>query len=175
MNNDGPLWRSLALAGLIFAGAVAPAAAAQADIDFLGSYLGDWKGRGQLQGANTETVVCKLNLSPANNNTKINYSGRCAVAGNNLAVNGTVAYIDAKRRYEAVMTSNASFTGTAIGQRKGNGVIFDLREKERDEAAQRDMTITSSISLIGNSILVEFLVIDDATGDSIRAIVPFSK
>ncbi|KFL25292.1 hypothetical protein JP74_19940 [Devosia sp. 17-2-E-8] len=90
-------------------------------------------------------------------------------------MNGTVAYVDAKRRYEAVMTSNASFTGTAIGQRQGNGVVFNLREKERDEAAKRDMTITSSISLIDNTIYVEFLVVDDATGDTIRASVPFAK
>jgi len=175
MNKNGPLWRALALAGLMVGGAAAPAMAGQADIDFLGSYLGNWKGRGQLQGANTETVVCKLSLSAANNNTKINYSGRCTLAGNNLAVNGTVAYIDAKRRYEAVMTSNASFTGTAIGQRQGNGVVFNLREKERDEAAKRDMTITSSISLLDNAISVEFLVVDDATGDTIRASVPFTK
>lgn len=175
MSNTGPLWRALALAGLIVAGSAAPSLAAQADIEFLGSYLGNWKGRGQLQGANTETVVCKLNLSPANNNTKINYSGRCTLAGSNLAVNGTVAYVDEKRRYEAVMTSNASFTGVAVGQKQGNGVVFSLKERERDEAQKRDMTITAGISLLNDAIMVEFLVIDDATGDTIKAKVPFSK
>ena len=57
MSNNGPLWRALALAGLMAGGAPAPVLAAQADIDFLGSYLGDWKGRGKLQGANRAARV----------------------------------------------------------------------------------------------------------------------
>lgn len=175
MSNNGPLWRALALAGLMAGGAPAPVLAAQADIDFLSSYLGDWKGRGKLQGANTETVVCKLSLSAANNNTKINYAGRCTLAGNNLAVNGTVAYVDAKRRYEAVMTSNAAFTGVAVGQKQGNGVVFSLRERERDAAHNQTLAITAGISLLDNSILVEFLIVDEATGDTIKATVPFTK
>jgi len=164
-----------AFAGLLLAlGIGAPKIAAQADIALLQDYLGDWRGRGKLSGANTETVVCKLNLSNGND-TKINYAGRCAIAGTNLSINGTLAYIDEKRRYEAIMTSNAAFTGVAIGRKQGNGVVFNLKEREKDEAKQQDMTITAGIALLNGAIDVEFRVVDEKTGDIITAKVPFAK
>lgn len=174
MNCIGSLARAIALAGLLVsAGAVAtPALAATAEIEMLKSYLGNWKGKGTLTGANTETVVCKLALT-AGNDDKINYSGRCTLAGSNLAVNGTLAYIVSKKRYEAAMTSNATFTGIAVGKRQGNGVVFNLRERDTTEG--QDMTISADISLNGGAINVAFHVVDNKTGNSIRAKVPFAK
>ena len=62
----GPVSRGIALAGLLFSGAsVAPAVAAPADVALLQSYIGDWRGRGTLVGANSETVVCRLSLTQA--------------------------------------------------------------------------------------------------------------
>jgi len=176
MNISGPTRRALTAAGLVVSMAVssAPAFAAQADIDFLKDYLGDWRGRGTLTGANTETVVCKLNLS-SGNDTKINYAGRCVLAGSNLAINGTLAYIDAKRRYEAVMTSNAAFTGTAIGRKQGNGVVFNLRQREKDDADKQDLDITAGISLLNGRISVDFRVVEVKSGGTITATVPFSR
>lgn len=165
----GPLTRAAALVSVLFS--AGPVFAGQADIDLLKSYLGNWKGRGTLVGANTESVTCKLTLS-AGNNQKINYSGRCAMAGSNLSINGTLAYVDAAKRYEAVMTSNASFSGVAIGRRQGDGVVFNL--KERDRSDNQDMAITAGIALQGGKIKVDFLVIDAKTGDQITATIPFS-
>ena len=174
MMNFGPLSRAVALAGLMVTGsaAISPALAAPADVALLKSYLGDWRGRGTLTGAETETVVCRLSMKDGNDD-KINYSGRCTIAGSNLAINGTIAYIDASRRYEAAMTSNANFSGIAVGQKRGNGLIFNLRERELDEG--RDVTITAQIELNGGAIDVAFNVVYDETGESLRAQVPFSK
>jgi hypothetical protein len=175
----GPLSRGLALAGLfsamLFSGALVagPALAAKADIALLQSYIGSWKGKGVLVGAEKETVVCRLSLSQGNQD-KVNYSGRCSMAGTNVAVNGTLAYIDAKRRYEAAMTSNVTFSGTAIGQKSGSGIVFNLRENGADEKGN-DLTVTAQIALTPNKINVEFNVVFNKTGDTIQATVPFTK
>lgn len=172
-----PLLRCVALAGLFAASPVAltPALAAKADVELLKSYIGDWRGRGALVGAESETVVCKLALSPGNAD-KVNYSGRCALAGTNLAVNGTLAYNDSARRFEAAMTSNVTFSGLAVGKKQGDGIIFNLKERNKDEEGN-DLTVTAAIALknSGKSIIVEFQVVFNATGDTLKASVPFTK
>ncbi|RYE54788.1 MAG: hypothetical protein EOP20_11340 [Hyphomicrobiales bacterium] len=170
----GPLSRTLALAGLFSVALFsAPAMAAKADVELLQSYIGQWKGRGQLVGAESETVVCRLTLSPGNQD-KVNYAGRCSMAGTALSVNGTLAYNDGARRYEAAMTSNATFNGLAVGKKSGNGVVFNLKERAADEEG-RDMTITAQIALNSGKISVQFNVVFNATGDMLKASVPFTK
>ena len=170
----GPLSRTLALAGLFSVALFsAPAMAAKADIELLQSYIGQWKGRGQLVGAESETVVCRLTLSPGNQD-KVNYAGRCSLAGTNLSVTGTLAYNDSANRYEAAMTSNATFNGLAVGKKSGNGVIFNLRERGEDEEGN-DMTISAQIALNSGKINVQFNVVFNASGDQLRASVPFTK
>lgn len=171
----GPLSRTVALAGLLVsmgAGA-APALAAPADVALLKSYIGDWRGRGTLTGAETETVVCRLSLKDGNDD-KVNYSGRCTLAGSNLAINGTLAYIDASRRFEAAMTTNATFTGIAVGQKRGRGLLFNLRERDKDEEG-KEVSITADIMLTDEAIDVAFEVVYVETGESLRAEVPFTK
>jgi hypothetical protein len=170
----GPLSRLVALAGLLSAMLLAaPAMAAKADVALLQSYIGSWKGKGVMIGAERETVVCRLTLSQGNQD-KVNYAGRCSLAGTNVGVNGTIAYIDGKRRYEAAMTSNMTFSGTAIGQKSGGGLVFNLKEKAADEEGN-DLTVTAQIALNSGKINVEFNVVFNATGDMIRASVPFTK
>lgn len=169
------LARAFALAATLLAGGLstAPAFAAAADIALLKEYLGDWKGRGTLSGANTETVVCRMSLKDGNQD-KVTYSGRCTLAGTQLSINGTIAFVDASNRYEAVMTSNATFTGTAVGRKKGKTIVFDLKEREKDEDGN-EMDITASLVLAGGQIDVRFQVVFTETGDMLRAAVPFRK
>lgn len=169
------LTRALALAGVIASAGLsaAPAFAGPAEITLLKSYIGDWRGRGTLIGANKESVVCRLSLSQGNQD-KVNYSGRCTLAGTNLSVAGTIAYIDASRRYEAAMTSNATFTGIAVGQKRGGGLVFNLREREEDEEG-KPMNISAQITLNGDAIGVTFDVVYVESGDSLRAEVPFTR
>jgi len=171
----GPLSRTVALAGLLIATPMvaAPAFAAKADVDLLKSYVGEWKGRGTLVGAETESVVCRLSLSEGNTD-KVNYSGRCSLAGTSLSVNGTLAYNDAKKQYEAAMTSNVTFSGLAIGKKQGDGIVFNLKERDTDEQGN-DMTITAAITLKTEKINVDFSVLFNASGDMLKASVPFNK
>ncbi len=175
MTTLGPLTRAAALAGLLLSAAAgfAPVAAAPADVALLKSYIGEWRGRGTLYGASQETVVCRLSLTQGNQD-KVNYNGRCALAGTNLSVAGTLAYVDASRRFEAAMTSNATFTGIAVGQKRGSGLIFNLRERDQDEEG-KDLNISAQIHLNAEAIQVTFEVVYVESGDSLRAEVPFSR
>ena len=175
MTDLGPLSRAVALAGLMFSGAaaLAPAYAAPADVALLKSYIGDWRGRGVLIGANTETVVCRLSLTEGNED-KVNYNGRCTLAGTQLSVAGTMAYVEANRRFEAAMSSNATFTGVAVGQKRGGGLVFNLRERDEDEEG-KELSISAQISLKDDAIEVVFEVVYVESGDSLRAEVPFSR
>ena len=175
MTTFGPLTRALALAGLLVSAgaAIGPAMAAPADIALLKSYIGEWRGRGVLIGASQESVVCRLSLSQGNQD-KVNYNGRCTLAGTNLSVAGTMAYIEANRRYEAVMSTNATFNGVAIGQKRGQNLIFNLRERDKDEEG-KDLAISAQIQLSQEAIQVVFEVVYVESGDSLRAEVPFSR
>ena len=175
MKSVGPLSRILALAGLLLIAplSVTPVMAAKADVELLQSYVGDWRGKGEMVGAETETVVCRLSLSKGNQD-KVNYSGRCSMAGTVLSVNGTLAYNDAARRFEAAMSSNATFSGLAVGKRQGSALVFNLKERNKDEAGN-DLTISAAITLRQEKINVDFKVVFNATGDSMTASVPFNK
>lgn len=166
------LTRAIAVTAAMAAGAmsVAPAFAA-GEVELLKEYVGDWRGRGTMTGANTETVVCRLSMQQGNAD-KINYAGRCTLAGTTLSINGTVAFIGG--RFEAAMTSNASFTGTAIGRKRGDTIVFDLKEKQKGDDGS-DMDVTASMVLGGGKINVNFKVVFPKTGDSIVAQVPFNK
>ena len=175
MTSFDRLTQAVALAGVLLAGgtAMAPALAGPAETALLQSYIGDWRGRGTLIGANTETVVCRLALTPGNQD-KVNYNGRCSLAGTQLTVAGTMAYVEASRRYEAVMSSNATFNGVAIGQKRGSGLLFNLRERDEDEDG-KELAISAQINLVQDSIGVIFDVIYVENGDSLRAEVPFTR
>jgi hypothetical protein len=153
---------------------LSPALAGPKETAFLESYIGGWKGTGLLTGGESdETFTCRVNVTRGRE-SKINYAGRCAVAGLNLSVAGTIAYIDARSRYEAAMTSNATFTGTAIGRRQGSAVVFDLKERESDEQGN-DMTITAQVLLDGPNMGLKFHYLLNGTGDTMDASVKFER
>jgi hypothetical protein len=141
----------------------------------LESYAGSWNGKGTLTGAQQETVVCKMSLSKGNG-TKLNYTGRCSLAGAQLSVTGTIAYVDAKKRYEAVMNSGiGGFRGVAVGVKKGSGIEFDLKQRAEDDSGN-DVSIASTVTLTGgNKMAVKFHAVFNETGDTINANVPFTK
>jgi hypothetical protein len=139
----------------------------------LESYVGSWQGRGQLTGARTETVVCRLTISPANGE-KVNYRGRCAAAGTTISVNGTMAYNDQASRFEAAMTTSVGYSGVARGKKGGGGVVFDMQDAAKDEQGN-NMQVTASITLTTAEISVNFDVVFLDSGDQFRAAVPFTK
>ena len=155
---------AMALTGPAFAGPV----------ELLESYVGNWKGTGALVGGqNPEPFRCRLGISKGNLN-KINYAGRCSLVDMTLSVSGTIAYDDKAQRYQAAMSSNAGFTGVAVGRINGDTVSFDLREKQKDRGGN-DVRIGSRILLNGGAITVDFEVEFNNSGQVLTASVPFSR
>ena len=156
--------------------AAAPALAqgASSEMSLLASYIGDWRGESALVGGNrNEPFRCRLGVSQGNS-LKINYTGRCTLVNATLSISGTIAYVEAEGRYEAVMSSNAGYTGLAIGRQSGGQISFDLREKQKDRAGS-DVRIGATIKLVDDSITVDFEVEFNNSGEVLTASVPFSR
>lgn len=169
----GPLSRAIVLGGVLACAGALPATAAPADIALLKTYLGTWSGKGTISGAQTQPVTCKMSLSSGNND-KVNYTGRCSVAGQQLSVTGTIAYVDASHRYEAVMnTGIGGFRGVAVGVKQGGNIVFDLQQRANDDEGN-DISIASKIILSGKAITVDFHAKFNQTGDTLDAKIPFA-
>lgn len=164
-----------AIAAFAFFGLLAvPAQSGEAELDLLTSYIGRWSGAGVLVGGEEpESFRCRLTIAKGNQ-AKINYSGRCTLINMNLSVAGTIAFDDASQRYQAVMSSNAGFTGLAVGRKQGERISFDLTEKQLDRGGN-EVRIGSRINLIGGSITVDFEVEFNNSGEILTASVPFSR
>jgi hypothetical protein len=151
----------------------APAHAAQADIDLLQSYVGNWKGRGVTNAAGgDETIVCRMDISESEV-AKVNYNGRCSLAGGNISIRGTMAFVHEANRFEAVMSSNTAFQGVAVGRRRGSNINFNLRERNPDTGAE--YAIDANMALKSGDIEVVFTLTEVATKKKIVAKVPFKK
>lgn len=169
----GPLSRMVAALGLLIAAlVVAVPAQAQSDLELLQSYIGTWNGRGTLSTRADETVVCRLNLVDGNQD-KVNFDGRCALAGTTMSIRGTLAYINGQ--FEAAITSNIQFSGTAIGRRRGDAIVFNIEQVAQDAESGTNATVTSSIRLEGGAINVEFRAVDNNTGSVTSAAIPFAR
>ena len=150
------------------------AQAAEAELALLHSYIGNWQGEGALTGGDEpEPFRCRLAIAKGNAG-KVNYTGRCALVNATLSISGTIAYNDEAMRYEAAMSSNAGFTGLAIGQQRHGQISFDLKEQQKDRAGS-DVRIGSRILLAGGDITVDFEVEFNNSGEVLTASVPFQQ
>jgi hypothetical protein len=178
MSFAGPLSRVVALVGLTIASIAAPlpSLAAKADVELVQSYIGSWNGSsglsGTFRGKPGGKISCQMALSPGNGE-KVNFAGKCAVIGTTMTVKGTIVYNDAGKRYEAIITSNVGFSGTAIGKRQGGGILFSFKEKQKDENGM-GMSVNAAITLNPSKINVNFDVAFD-NGEKLAATVPFTK
>ncbi|MET0438913.1 MAG: hypothetical protein ABW043_15595 [Devosia sp.] len=165
---------AIGMAMMLVGLAAAPALAGPSEQALLASYVGNWRGESILQGGDKpEPFRCRLAVSPGNSG-KINYTGRCTLVNMNLSVSGTIGYADANSQYEAVMTSNAGFSGLAVGKQSGNEIGFDLVERQKDRGGN-DVAIGSRIYLVGDSIRVEFQVEFNNSGKLLTTSVPFAR
>ena len=71
------------------------------------------------------------------------------------------------------MTSNVNFSGVAIGQKTGSGIVFNLKERGTQDSS--NMEIATSITLSPGVITVNFRATDVNSGKMINAAVPFTK
>lgn len=166
-----------AIAAILLTGAIAapaPALAGDAEITLLSSYIGEWAGESVLKGgAEEEPFRCRLKVSKGVQ-AKINYSGRCALVNSNLSVAGTIAFDDASRRYLAAMSSNVGFTGQAVGRMQGNSISFDLDTQQIDRGGNQ-VRIGADIALVNDTIVVDFEVEFNNSGEVLTAKVPFGR
>lgn len=168
------LHTALAVGAMTFTGLATPAVSGPAELDLLTSYIGDWRGTGALVGGQKpEPFRCRLGIAKGTQ-AKINYAGRCSLIDMTLSVSGTIAFDDQSQRYQAVMSSNAGFTGVAVGRIQGKTISFDLREKQTDRGGN-DVRIGSRILLQNNAITVDFEVEFNNSGQVLTAAVPFSR
>ena len=152
---------------------LAPVQAA-GEIALLESYVGNWQGEGALVGGDQpEPFRCRLTVAKGNQ-AKVNYTGRCALVNATLSISGTIAFNEDAKRYEAAMSSNAGFTGLAIGQERGGQISFDLREQQKDRGGS-DVRIGSRIVLVNGNITVDFEVEFNNSGNVLTASVPFAQ
>jgi hypothetical protein len=156
---------------LLFA---AGAQAGERELELLSSYIGNWRGEGMLVGGDQpESFRCRLSVAKGNA-LKINYTGRCTLVNATLSISGTIAYNDDAQRYEAAMSSNAGYTGMAVGRQSNGRISFDLREQQKDRAGS-DVRIGARIVLVGTQITVDFEVEFNNSGDVLTTSVPFSQ
>lgn len=167
--------RVLAIAAVVMVALAPTMGQAQSrEIELLTSYVGDWRGESALVGGGkSEPFHCRLNVSTGNLG-KINYTGRCTLVNATLSISGTIAYVAANNRYEAAMSSNAGYTGLAIGRVSGDRISFDLREQAKDKAGS-DVRIGAAILLNDDRITVDFEVEFNNSGEVLKASVPFSR
>ncbi|MCZ4346041.1 heme-binding beta-barrel domain-containing protein [Devosia neptuniae] len=152
----------------------APAHAGVAEVELLSTYIDQWRGEGTLIGGDEpEPFRCRLSVAKGNQ-SRINYTGRCSLVDTTLSISGTIAYSDDNGRYEAVMSSNAGFTGSAIGIKRGDRISFDLRESQRDRSGS-EVRIGARILLVDGTITVDFEVEFNESGSVLTASVPFSR
>ena len=141
----------------------APALAGSSNVELLHKYVGTWKGKGALSGAEEGTVVCRMTLKPSGE--KVAFTGRCSMSGGNSSFRGMLAYNEAKQRFEAV----SSESGTVVGKKSGGGIVFHMQDSNRQG------TVTSTMALTGGAIKVDFSIVDAKTQDVTKARIPFSK
>lgn len=168
--------RSLAVAAAMAVSSLvaAPALAGPAEMDLLSGYVGNWKGEGVMVGGQQpEAFRCRMQVQKGNQ-AKVNFAGRYTLVNFNLSVSGTIAFNDKTRHYEAAMSSNAGFSGVAAGRITGDAITFDLAEKQIDKGGN-DMRIGSKVSLVADTINIDFEIEFNNSGNVLTAQVPFRR
>lgn len=165
----------LAISGLVLlASSATPSFAGPKQDALLLSYVGNWRGSGELVGGEEPEKFSCRNVIGDGGSGQINYTGRCAVAGLNLNIYGTVKYNDATSRYEGVMNSSTKFEGAAIGRQRGSNIVFDFKQQNRHEG--HDLTIGAKLTLKPNdTYTVDFDVWIADSDVKMSTSVPFKR
>jgi hypothetical protein len=152
-----------AVAAAMIALTAAPAFAGPAETAFLQKLSNTWSGRGNLQGANTGPIACKIVISAGGKSTK--FQGRCNIPDMaQQAFSGSISYNDKTKQYES-----RSGTTTVPGIRKGDTLVF--RTSNRSLAG----TATSTMSISPSSLVVDFALVEKKTGDKTTSRITFSR
>ena len=152
-----------AIAAAMIALSAAPALAGPAETAFLQKLTNTWSGRGNLQGANTGPIACKVQVTAGGKSTK--FQGRCNIPDMaQQAFSGSISYNDKTKQYES-----RSATGVVPGIRKGNTLVF--RTSSRNMAG----TSTSTMSISPTSLVVDFALVEKKSGEKTTSRITFSR
>lgn len=153
-----------AVAAAMIALTAAPAAIAGPNEQaFLQKLSNTWSGKGNLQGANSGPIACKVVFTAGGKSTK--FQGRCNIPDMaQQAFSGSIAYNDATKQYES-----RSVGGTVPGIRKGDKLVFRTSSKNLAGTATSTMTISPS------SLVVDFALVESKTGDKTTSRITFSR
>lgn len=128
--------------------AAAPAAAEDA---LLGQLVGNWIGNGtfhQSADAEAERVYCKIANTLADDGNTLRQKGRCAVASNSGAIEGTIEAIGSGL-YGGSLSSLASVGAATIsGEGHGDTLVF---EADYIDSRSNQPTRTTTTLTVGDS------------------------
>jgi hypothetical protein len=152
-----------AAAAAVITLAAPPAYAGPAETAFLQKLTNTWSGRGNLQGANTGPIACKIVLTAGGKSTK--FQGRCNIPDMaQQAFSGSISYNDQTKQYES-----RSASGTVPGIRKGDKLVF--RTSSRNLAG----TSTSTMTISPSSLVVDFALVEKKNGDKTTSRITFTR
>src|SRR5690348_4315190 len=141
----------------------APALAGPAETAFLQKLSSTWSGKGNLKGANTGPIACKVVFTAGGKSTK--FQGRCNIPDMaQQAFSGTISYNDKTKQYES-----RSSSGTVPGVRKGDKLLF--RTSSRNLAG----TSTSTMTISPSSLVVDFALVEKKSGEKTTSRITFSR
>ena len=151
-----------AVAAAMIAFTAAPAFAGPAETAFLQKLSNTWSGKGQLTGAETGPINCKVVLTAGGKNVK--YQGRCNIPDMaQQAFSGSISYNDKLKRYET-----KSVGGVVPGVRRGDKLVFTTASTNIRGKAYSTMTVSP------NALVVDFAIVEKS-GDKTTSRVTFSK
>lgn len=151
-----------AIAAAFITLAAAPAFAGPAETAFLQQLTANWVGKGNLSGAQSGPVSCRVVVSSGKTNVK--YQGRCTIPDFAAqAFSGSIAYNDSLKRYESRTAS-----GTVPGIKRGNSLVFTDSHRSLQGTAYSQMKISPT------SLVVSFTVVDKK-GEKTTSTITFSK
>jgi hypothetical protein len=137
----------------------------------LARLAGAWTGRGQIRqtaSAESERVFCKITNMLSPNGATLSQEGRCALANQSGAINGTITALG-EGKYDGTLESMASDgVATLTGTRTGDSIVLVTRFTDRQ--THQPTTSTTTIEVLpegGYRLSAER--IDPATGVSYTA------
>jgi hypothetical protein len=156
---------ALAIAALLIGFDAGPAAAAEDA--FLSRLVGEWTGRGAMRTspqAEPERVFCKINNSLTAEGNTLQQKGRCSLASNSGAIDGTIAAMGSNL-YGGTLNSLASRGPTTIaGSTSGNRL--ELNAEFVDSFDGRPARAVIVIDLVSGGYRLTSTRIDPSDGSA---------
>jgi hypothetical protein len=153
------LMRAAFVAALVLPNA--PAFAGEAELAYLQSLAGTYRGSGEIRGEDGGPVNCRLTFRPSG--AKLNYTGRCSGGGGSQSFSGVIRYNDDADRWES-----SSRGKTVRGRKSGSTLSFTIATSDSRGS------VNSTMSISPGSARVRFEY-ESRSGERSSGSIPFSR